>query len=611
MALKLSKTSKHNLTGFGIGVAVIALVLLFRVIDLFEKIELNTLDYRFVARGQRIPSPEIVIVTIDQAESISNLGSWPWPRSYHARAIDRIKKAGAKVIGLDIDFSNPSPDPAQDRLFAESMKKAGNVVGVSLFDTSGKGNFVVETEHHTIEMLEKSMLAFGFTGFDRDVDGFVRYARLKKEIIESRYTFGLVLLAKYLGKSEEDILKYAPVFKYRSAEGVRINYCGKPFSFKSISFYRVLRGEFEQDFFKDKIVLVGATAPILHDEFPTPFFENEIPMPGVEIHANLIDNLLAKKFLYKLSAAGNVLIIFLFGMLTTFFAMRFGASRSLLLTVFEIIVYFFINLFLFNAKDLWIEMVYPLWAMLLVYMGIILFRFVTEGRERRKLKETFQRYVSRDVVEEILSHPDQVALKGRRMKITIFFSDIRNFTTLSEKLTPEQIVEMLNEYFTAMTEVALKYKGTIDKFIGDALMCIFGAPIPHADDAERAVRASVEMLERLDQLCKKWCAEGRDTFRIGIGLNTGEAVVGNIGSAHKMEYTVIGDSVNVASRIESLNKQYNATLLISGSVYQETSRIIEAKYLGSTQVKGKKEPVEIYQVFGLKKAEQTAPDAAN
>jgi adenylate cyclase len=223
-------------------------------------------------------------------------------------------------------------------------------------------------------------------------------------------------------------------------------------------------------------------------------------------------------------------------------------------------------------------------------------------RERQFIKDTFSRYVTHQVAEELLRNPDSVALGGVKQEVTVLFSDIRSFTLLSERLSPEEVVSHLNEYFSAMIDIIFKYEGTLDKFVGDAIMAVFGAPIAHPDDPERAVRTAMEMQERLRTLNEKWRSENREQISIGVGINTGEAIAGNIGDIRRMEYTVIGFHVNLASRMENLTKKYGLSIVISENTYKHVKHLIEARMLPEpVEVKGNTMPFQVYEVIGWKK----------
>ena len=228
------------------------------------------------------------------------------------------------------------------------------------------------------------------------------------------------------------------------------------------------------------------------------------------------------------------------------------------------------------------------------------YRFAAEERERRRVHGMFGRCVSKEVVDQILNYEGDIPLGGARQEATLLFTDIRGFTGMSETMAPEDVVALLNEYFEAMTTIILDHGGTIDKFMGDAIMAVFGAPIPRDDHAERCVQAAVEMRKALRSLQARWEAEGKPRFDTGIGINTGQVLVGNIGSARRMEYTAIGDAVNLASRIEGLTKEYGGGILISEATYERVRDVVEAQPLGAVPVRGKARPVQLYRVLGLR-----------
>ncbi|MFB0527821.1 MAG: adenylate/guanylate cyclase domain-containing protein, partial [bacterium] len=232
------------------------------------------------------------------------------------------------------------------------------------------------------------------------------------------------------------------------------------------------------------------------------------------------------------------------------------------------------------------------------YLSTIVYKYATEEREKKRIKSIFQRYVSSQVVEELLTSPDKVVLGGRRREITVLFADIRNFTGMASRMAPEEVVSILNEFFTMITEVIFKYNGTLDKYIGDAVMAIYGAPIEEENHAEKALETALEMQKRMGSLEKRFLERGIEPIKIGIGITTGEAVIGNIGSLRRMEYTAIGDSVNLASRLEEVAKPDQ--ILISENTYQIVKDIVKAKVLEPMAIRGKAELVQVYEVLGLK-----------
>jgi adenylate cyclase len=262
-------------------------------------------------------------------------------------------------------------------------------------------------------------------------------------------------------------------------------------------------------------------------------------------------------------------------------------------------------------QGVWINLVYPSLALLLTFIGITVYRFLFEERQRQYTRRAFQQYVSPEVVERIMQDPQALQFGGELRNLTVLFSDIRDFTTFTEKNDPHLVVQMLREYLTEMTRIVIEEGGTLDKYIGDAVMAEFGAPIAYSDHALRGCRAALRMASEVERLTAKWLAEGKEPFRIGLGVNTGTMVVGNLGSEQLFDYTVIGDEVNLGARLESLNKDYQTDkhIIISDGTYEAAGDAIEVRRLGEVKVKGKTRPVVVYELLGLTTAPTTTVPA--
>ncbi|QEN07567.1 CHASE2 domain-containing protein [Oceanispirochaeta crateris] len=343
----------------------------------------------------------------------------------------------------------------------------------------------------------------------------------------------------------------------------------------------------------NKILMVGAFAQgIADDEKTTPYGL----MYGVEIHANALNTILMDNFLINIPYWVNVLILFLSIMIIAFFTSRIGPGWSLVLTVFLIFAQFIVISILFEFKNLMIDFSAPGIGSFFIYIAVVLYRVITEESDKKRIKMMFGKYVSPVVVEKMMDKPPE--LGGEDNDTTIFFSDIRSFTTLSETMSPQELVQLLNEYLTAMTDCVMEYRGTLDKYIGDAIMCFWGAPIPQEDHALLSCKCSLKQLEILNELNSKWPPEKQ--IHIGIGLNSGVSTVGNMGSEGRMNYTVMGDNVNLASRLEGINKQYYTSIVISESTYNQVKdRGAICRELDDIRVKGKKKPVRIYELVGF------------
>jgi adenylate cyclase len=344
--------------------------------------------------------------------------------------------------------------------------------------------------------------------------------------------------------------------------------------------------------FKDRIVVVGATASGTFDVFPVPFPGST---PGSHIHASAIDALLEGRTIGPASAgtatAGTLIVALAVGLTGAFVAPWILAVIATAIGL--LVVWFSVGWF---AGGVWTPLVQPLLAIGLAFVGQLAWQYFVEGREKRQVKKLFSRYVPKDVYDQLMADPNRAALGGRRRTMTVLFSDVRGFTAMSEKATPEEVVSQLNEYFSRMVQVLFDHRGTLDKFVGDMVMGLFGAPLDDPDHAEHAVQTAIAMSKALDELNREWSAAGRPVLDIGIGISTGEMVAGNIGSEAIMSYTVIGDRVNLGARLESLNKDYGTRIIISETTREALKGRYDIHPLGEVVVKGKSRPVAIYEV---------------
>jgi adenylate cyclase len=385
--------------------------------------------------------------------------------------------------------------------------------------------------------------------------------------------------------------------------GPTLNAAGEP-TFTSYSFYdlfyaeqQLLEGQtptVDPAVFKDRIVIVGMTAQGLRiDNFTVPFREGQ--MSGPEVHANVVDGLLRNRAIAPATWPASVTFVVLPTLLVSLVGAFVPAwvTGALAAVVGAGLWFGSVQLF---ARGVWLPLVTPLIAVALAFVGDLAWQYFVEGREKRQVKKLFSRFVAKDVYEQLMADPSRAALGGARRTMTVLFSDVRGFTSLSEKGQPEDVVRQLNEYFSRMVQVLFEHRGTLDKFVGDMVMALFGAPLDDPDHAEHAVQAALAMSHALDDLNRQWVAEGRPELDIGIGINTGDMVAGNIGSETIMSYTVIGDAVNLGARLESLNKDYRSRVIIS----EATRACLKGRYdihpLGEVTVKGKSRPVAIYEV---------------
>ncbi len=592
---------KNNLIGFIISGLSIILILFLWFARTTEIWEHKFYDYKFLIRGAKKTSPNIVIVGIDES-SLDRFGRWPWQRSILAKAIRNLKNAGAKVIGIDIIFPEKSQDRTQDIELTRAIKYANCVVGATYFDYTPQK--VVETVNGQVvfkEILEKKLIfpikelldAFkrvGFTNAEPDTDGALRYAKIY-DIYQDKKYFSLnsQIASLFLDKEPEELNLPGIIYA---------NFRGEAKLYPRYSFSLIYDSNFPKEWIKNKIVLLGSTATGAFDHYPTPF---DKIYPGVEFHATIVDNILNNDYI---RIVPNFVVLLLLVVFCLFFGqlfLRLKPLAGIIVFIVSIGVYFIISqYFLLANYNIHLDFLKPGLGIIFSYLGIMGYRLRTEEKEKRWIKKTFSYYLSPQVINELISSPEKLKLGGERKNLTVLFSDIRGFTNLSEKLTPEEVVSLLNEYLSSMTEIVFKYDGTLDKFIGDAIMAFWGAPIPQKDHAERAVFCALEMIEQLSQLQEKWKQQNKPIMDIGIGINTGDMVVGNMGSNQRMDYTVIGDNVNLASRLETLNRQYGTKIIISETTYEIIKEKVETKPLGQVNVKGRQKPIAIYEVIKKK-----------
>jgi len=615
-------------------VAIALSVLHVRHFRFFEVLEEKTLDLRFTMRGKVAPGPETVIAVIDE-KSINKLGRFPWPRSVWGRVVDRLTEEGSKVIVFDVFFSERESVESDD-LFQRAIMRSGRVILPVVFDFSETGykesgftgkklDFMTPSAYSVLKNADEPFLPLKakmvlptllrFSAFAKalahinmipDMDGTIRWEVLAIQYQGDYYApIGLQAARLYRGLKSEDLaLDYRGSVQLGDTtipvDGfgrMLINFRGPNNTFPMYSISDILDRTIRAGAFRDKIVLIGATAQGIYDLRVTPFSTN---MAGIEKHASVVDTILRKDFIYRTEATVIPLILLFAGILGIYLP-RLGAKAGAGLFLALFVGYGWIVYYLFISKGIWFNFVYPSSALVFGYTSQTAYRFFTEERRARDIRKMFSSYVSKRIVDELIRDPSKARLGGERKEITVLFSDIRGFTSFSEKHQPEEVVSMLNEYLGAMTDIVFKYDGTLDKFIGDAIMALWGAPIGQPDHAERAVRCALAMGEKLGELQKKWADEGKPVLDTGIGINTGEMVVGNMGAeGKKMDYTVIGDHVNLGARVESLTRQYNNHIIITEFTYEKVKDIVEVNKLGSVTVKGKERPLVIYDLVGVK-----------
>ncbi len=531
------------------------------------------------------PLSDIIIVEIDD-ESIYKLGEWPLSRDHYATVIENLN--GSKVIGMDIIFDIPRNG---DEEFAQVLKNYSVVLAIEYKDLSFKnGEIYAENLLKPNDSLGTPNQDFdiGFVNLYTDDDKVTRSINPKISSMEEYEPFSSVIVKDYSGV-KTDLGNSRMLIKFYS----------EPRGYQYVSFYDVYNNSENLPDFKGKIILIGYTASGVDDTFLVPISDKA--MPGVEIHANLIQSILWKDYINYQDDFSSVAIIFFFAILTGLLIYKFKIYIATILLLAFFLIYFLISImWIFDNFGIILNILFPLFTIVLVYPSLVVLYYQSEEKQRKWITSIFGKYVSPVVIENMIKNPKSINLGGEKKNITIFFSDIRGFTSISEKLEPEILVNLLNEYLSEMTSIIINNQGLVDKYMGDAIMALWGAPLDLSNHEELACSSSLEMIGKLKELQKKWKKEEIPSFEIGIGLNSGDVVVGNMGSSKRFDYTAMGDNVNLASRMEGLNKIYGTNIIITEKTYKKINEKFETRKLDAVKVKGKKKPIHIYELVSQK-----------
>jgi adenylate cyclase len=579
-------------------ITAVCAVLYYLQDPLFASFESRSYDFRYHLRGPLAPNPDIVIVAIDD-KSVKELGRFPWTRTRFAEFVERTSAAGAKAVYLDAFFPEPESEAA-DQAFAAALKRSGRTSLAIAFELNPDGSVAGVTR--SIPLLSEAARSTPHINMFPDNDGVVRSIRLliddgQGPVASLSLSAAKALLGArniepgnlHITLGKRDIPTDSDYYHF-------INYIGPPGIYPRFSFSDVVAGRVGDEKLRGKIVLVGATSLGIYDMRVTPFSNNS---PGVEVHANTIDAITRGAFMKRggVESLIDLIAIVVLGALAAIFTLylRYALSLTLITAMFFGYFGFAYTLFL---HGMWISVVYPELSLLLSVFTTVYLRFAILDRKAREVKEMFSSYVSKHVVERLIKDPSQARVGGDNRVLTVLFSDVENYTGFSEKLPPQEVLRILNEYLAEMTNLVMEHEGTLDKFIGDGIMVFWGAPLPQENHAELAVDCALRMRSKMEELASRWQEAGQAPLSLRIGVNTGEVIVGNIGvTGKKMEYTAIGDNVNLASRLESINKLYGTRLLISEATL---SLLPPDKYhlrcVDAVRLKGKDRATEIYEV---------------
>jgi len=511
----------------------------------FQNLNLRMSDGLYT---EQKPLNEIIVVSVDD-KSINELGRWPWPRDVFASAIEKLKDAA--VIGIDISFLEASEN---DTSLRNAINANKNIVLVSECSLqAGKCSW----QRPIFDA------ATGYANILVDKSGVVRSILLK---MDNETAFSAVASEKYGKKTEQ--------------EKILISFSRHA----RVSMADLLSGNTTEDF-KDKIVLIGITAKDLHDEKVTPIGI----LPGVEIHTSAIQSILTGKSVKYQNDLSVIVLILLLSLIISLVMYGLRILRAAIISFGMIVLYIVISLFAFDSGVV-MNLLYPILSIVLTFVAVMSFHYFTEMTEKHLVTSLFGRYVSQNVADELIKKGKSAfQLKGLRKTVTTLFADMRGFTAMSEKISPEKVVSILNRYLSKMTSIVFKYNGTLDKYVGDEIMATYNTPLDMEDHALMAVKTAIEMQKESRKLMK---------VKYGIGISTGPAVVGNIGSKKRMDFTVIGDSVNLAARL--CGKCKGDQILISEETYNLVKDKVKVKKLDKITVKGKKEPLVVYELLSMR-----------
>ena len=586
-------------------------------------LENNWRDFLFRVRGT-IPSyNKLQIVAVDDY-SIAGMGPWPWKRGVHAQVIRKLKALGVKAVGFDVFFIDPNPaDPKGDKELVAATREAGNVIHLVDLEQVRVGTMTHTMTGQPFHGLSEAaaMLAHPRVEDTLDRDGVLRRTPLYDYSgSDPLPLLGSALWLKATDRKLDELGEFPDVLTLNFRGPVVMPGMASP-TVRQGAFHFVHAADLfpadikrsppvdiydlendrltpqERRDFKGGVVLVGSTAIGAFDHYPSAF---DSSTPGVIVHANVFDNLWggdwmrpAPRWAMFALIFALIWLAFFLNRLAGFEGHAFAGIALLGLAVAD---------FLLMRSRVQLEFVAPSGSFLVTYVGLTVHKVIVEGREKRWIKNTFGQYLSPKVVEALVSDPSKVKLGGEKRDMSVFFLDIAHFTNISEKLTPEQLTEFLNEYLSALTDVILKYDGVVDKFIGDCIMAFWNAPVDQARHREFACLAAIECLQTIDRLNKTFIKEGEfpEMPAVRIGLNAGDVVVGNMGSRTRFSYTVIGDEVNLASRLEGANKYFGTHLMASEAVYSGAKDKVEARELGQVRVVGKAIPIRVFELLAKK-----------
>ena len=638
-----SGMSNKFIRGLLAGIAGVILTLILWASGLIDTWEAKSWDWRvaLMAKPGRATS-DIRLILLDQnsldwGKKVNGL-TWPWPREVYGAIVNFCNRNGAKAVAFDVLFTDPSSYGVEDdAAFAQAVSDFGHVA-LATFLSNQSGN----NSHWPATVPVPSFQVIGLDQWQKNTAGKVRTFTRSSIPVEELATQAAVLcnvslhpdaygifrkvdllsifdgkampslgLGVFLAANPGAALEFSPrnlkvgerkipidangdtLLRYRGPSGTHRIYSAAAVLQSEI---QILNGEQpnirDPNAFKGKYVMFGFSAPGLYDLRPSPISG---VYPGVEIYATLLDNFLSGDFMRQLPTSVTVTLLFILALICAVSVTYFSSVSSSVIAIAVFVSMPVLLSFAAYQQGFWLPLVVQEIAIVVTIGLVLVINFATEGRQKRFIKNAFKHFLSPAVIEQLIVHPERLKLGGERRVLSIFFSDLQSFTSISEKLEPETLIELLNEYLTAMTDIIHEEGGTIDKYEGDAIIAFWNAPLEISDHAVKAVRAALRCQARLAEMRPELSKRIGSDMYMRIGINTGNAVVGNLGSNTRFDYTVIGDAVNLAARLEGANKQFGTFTMISQSTYDLIHPHFKTRELARLTVVGRKEPVTVYE----------------
>ncbi len=577
--------------------AVVLAAALFCLTPWGKSFDHLVLDSLFYLRGSQATPTEVVVVAIDET-SFAEIGrQWPWPRSLHAQLIDELFAAGAKGVALDIIFAEPSRREEDARL-AAAISSHNTVVLATDYSVIERERYIQEIRVGPPPTLLGPEPPVGYINFPTDNDGFVRRLQLAKYNIP---TFALAA-ARLM---DPDCCKQ---MRGQSVDEVLINFVGPPDTISTVSYYQALKpGQFlPPETFKDKIVFVGlathsAADPSSRtpDHFPAPYSRwGHGYVPGVVIHANAAHNLLSENAIIPIDAWRSLGTGLLLAIALAALFLFVAPLYSFLIVLIALLCLSVVTLYLFAVHYIYLSAIHLALPLVAGYLLSPFFHYQRQRNERRFIETAFSTYLAPTVVKELIANPERLQLGGQSLETTILFLDIAGFTALSERFDAKTLVQIMNRFLDKITNIVISHDGMIDKFIGDAVMAVWGAPIANPKHGQLACEAALQIRSRLQTLASEELSLTGAAISARMGINSGNVVAGNIGGEKRFDYTVLGNEVNLASRLEGVNKLYNTEIIIGENTHQLLDGEFELREIDAVRVKGKTVAVRIFELQG-------------